>query len=89
MRLDIYCTKDLVKDRFEMLFPAETEGQAWREFHQRIAQDQYAKEHTEEFLLFRIGQFDFTTGEFKQIATEPQLLYQTMEEEIEKTGKPF
>lgn len=81
MKMTIYCIKDTVKDKFEILFPAETEGQAWREYHKRVSMDEYSKQHTDEFLLFRIGTFHFTTGEFDQQLTEPHALYQSLETE--------
>ena len=56
--MKLYAIYDEVKNQFSPPMMCITDGQAWREFDQFVAQDKYAVTHQHEFELYWIGDYD-------------------------------
>ena len=77
--MKLYSIFDKIKNEFSPPIMCITDGQAWREFDQFIAKDQYAVTHQDEFDLYSIADYDTQTGEL--FSTRAELLIKNLDTE--------
>ena len=63
MTVKLFSVFDTIKMEMSPPFQAKNEGQAWREWDILIANDKYAIDHTDEFHLYELADFDTDNGE--------------------------
>lgn len=67
--MKLYSIYDTIKNEMSPPFLAKTDGQAWREYHMLVGKDPYARDHTDEFHLYYLADFDMANGDIY----DPQL----------------
>lgn len=84
--MTLYVIYDTVKDECMPPIPCKTDGQAWREYDNLIARDEYAKLHQDEYRLWSIAEWNPDTGEIEDW-WEPKPVQRTIKQEIHE-GAP-
>ena len=96
--MKLYSIFDTIKNQFSPPLMCVTDGQAWREWDQFIKQDRYAVDHTDEFLLYYIADYDIETGNVepiiptrlhKHLDTEDLILDKDFEDPTKFQGEPI
>jgi hypothetical protein len=80
----LYTIRDTTRELCMPPVACDTDGHAWREYDRAISNDQYARDHTDEYELYYIADWFPETGEVITLQTGPEKLYRTLKNQFEE-----